>query len=259
MSDHTPSQEQTQEIPYGYCHCGCGQKTNIATRTRTEAGWIRGQPLRYISGHNARLFPPIEEPNPSGLCMCGCGQLAPIAAKDRRDIGHVKGRPVKYILGHYLVQGRTSLEDCLRFYCPKGAPDECWEWQGHKNRDGYGAICHESKRYLAHRVAYELHYGPIPEGEEVCHSCDNPACCNWAHLFAGVHAVNAADMVSKNRQARGERVGNAKLTNADVVEIRRLCRSGISQAAVARQFNISDSTVSQIVLFKRWIHVVEET
>jgi hypothetical protein len=63
MSDHTLAQEQSQKIPYGYCHCGCGQKTSIAPQSRTTQGWIKGQPLRFVLGHsNAKPFVPFVEP-----------------------------------------------------------------------------------------------------------------------------------------------------------------------------------------------------
>lgn len=85
------------------------------------------------------------------------------------------------------------------------------------------------------------------------HRCDTPACCNPAHLFLGTHAENMRDMVRKGRQARGRRVfGNAKLREEDVVEIRRLKRSGVSQNEIARAFGITKSSVSYIVRGITW-------
>ena len=81
--------------------------------------------------------------------------------------------------------------------------DGCWVWTGIKHR-GYGRF---GQRGRSHRIAYEATVGPIPEGASVCHHCDNPPCCNPAHLFVGTNADNVADMVAKGRQAKGDRHG----------------------------------------------------
>lgn len=84
-------------------------------------------------------------------------------------------------------------------------PDECWPWLGKGNGDGYGRIgigsrADKSGRDIAaHRFAWELEYGPIPAGMNVCHRCDNPPCTNPWHLFLGTQTDNLADMVSKGR------------------------------------------------------------
>lgn len=121
---------------------------------------------------------------------------------------------------------------------------------------GYGQF--GKPRIRAHRVSWELAYGPIPDGRWVLHKCDNPGCVNPDHLFLGDAQTNEADKVSKDRQAKGETVGAAVLTTNQVLEIRKLYRRGdrrASQAALARRFGVDQTTVGQIVRRFTWKHV----
>jgi DNA invertase Pin-like site-specific DNA recombinase len=104
-------------------------------------------------------------------------------------------------------------------------------------------------------VVYELTVGPIPEGLFVLHSCDNPPCCNPAHLRAGTQKENIEDAVERDRLARGRALPQAKLTEAAVREIRRRSGEGRSQRAVAAEFGVSHDTVGKILRGKRWTHV----
>ena len=85
-------------------------------------------------------------------------------------------------------------------YAPVSGPEDCWEWTGVRNRKGYGQTTKGSKGRRAHRLSYELHKGPIPAGQIVRHTCDNPPCVNPAHLLAGTHQENYQDAVSRGRQ-----------------------------------------------------------
>jgi hypothetical protein len=85
---------------------------------------------------------------------------------------------------------------------------KCDLWTRARNREGYGEVWHDGRLYRAHRLAWELSNGPIPEGLLVLHKCDTPACVNVEHLFIGTHTDNMADRKRKGRQARGEQHGS---------------------------------------------------
>ncbi len=129
-------------------------------------------------------------------------------------------------------------------------PDECWPWRGKLNTYGYGELKADCKRRLAHRLLVEWANGPIPSGHVVRHKCDNPSCVNLWHLELGTQADNVADRVARGRCAQGERQGRAKLSWETVAGIR--ARSAESGAALAREFGVSQSTISEIRAGKRW-------
>lgn len=111
-----------------------------------------------------------------------------------------------------------------------GKPDECWEWQGRLNTSGYGQMSIRGKLKLAHRLAYEVSKGPIPDGLVVRHSCDNPRCCNPAHLSIGTQADNVRDAHIKGRIGKG----------VDADTVREIRRSTETIASLGRRFGISD-------------------
>lgn len=132
----------------------------------------------------------------------------------------------------------------------------CIIWTASVMSNGYGAF----KKILgpkgnmegAHRVAWELTYGPIPDGLLVCHKCDTKTCVNPSHLFQGTHDDNMADMKNKNRQPKGEQKANAKLSDKDVEEIRsNYDPKLIKQEQMAKQYGIRQGTVSRIINNKR--------
>ena len=133
----------------------------------------------------------------------------------------------------------------------------CWLWVGAIGADGYGSIRAKGKTCRAHRVSWELHCGPIPEGEGyhgtcVLHKCDTPECVRPEHLVLGTPAENSADMAAKKRSTIGERNPQAKLTEGEVLEIRedpRLYRE------IAEDYGVVPTAISLIKRRKRWGHV----
>jgi hypothetical protein len=81
----------------------------------------------------------------------------------------------------------------------EGGLNACWLWLKHKDKDGYGRLRYQTKPFSAHRWSYMHHIGLIPEGMFVCHSCDNPSCCNPLHLWLGTSQENTKDRDNKNR------------------------------------------------------------
>ena len=144
---------------------------------------------------------------------------------------------------------KNTIEDYWKNVDIKGE-DECWPFQGYKDKDDYGKFQFSlkdnqvSKR--AHRLAYEYTYGLIEEGKFICHTCDNPSCCNPTHLFPGTPKDNTQDMFKKGRQGKP----NAKLTNEKVAAIKADTRL---QKDIAKDYGIHQTTVSYIKRGIYWI------
>lgn len=137
-------------------------------------------------------------------------------------------------------------------------PDGCWPFTGGRFPAGYGrfSLTPRSVQMGAHRAAYEYAFGPVPPGLLVCHRCDNPPCCNPAHLFAGTGAANTADMDSKGRanRPRWSREGHprAKVSEADVSEIRRRYAAGEPLKHISRDFPIGETQTHRIAKSESW-------
>lgn len=136
---------------------------------------------------------------------------------------------------------------------------DCWLWLGSiKPRNGYGHFVDGAKNYNAHRLAYELAYGPIEAGMEVMHTCDVPACVNPAHLKLGTHADNMADCKRKRRHAHGERSFHARLTEDLVIELRRRARAGIKYLELAAEFGQPLGRITCAINGRSWRHITVE-
>ena len=138
----------------------------------------------------------------------------------------------------------------------KRMPNGCLEWQKARDRTGYGVITIGSKSCLTHRIAWCLWHGDIPEGLIVMHTCDNRICVDIHHLRLGTQADNMRDRDSKGRQPKGESQGSAKLTEADVRDIRRIYATGdYSQRKIAKAYCVGHPAIHSIVNRKTWKHV----
>jgi hypothetical protein len=128
---------------------------------------------------------------------------------------------------------------------------------GSRRQHGYGQVKSPWKNEKAHIVAYALSTSKAPDGAHVLHRCDNPPCCNPAHLWLGTHAENMRDMVAKARQSRprGESSGRAKLIAENVREIRRRYDGGETQRGMAREFGVSPKAIRSLIQGKSWGHV----
>lgn len=174
-------------------------------------------------------------------------------------------------------------------------PDGCWEWTGSNAGDRpYGKVSFRGRQWKTHRLAWTLAYGVIPAGMNVCHRCDNPACCRPSHLFLGTQRDNMRDAASKGRVlaqahpervprgdshyfhrhpdaavrgdrhglrrhpecvARGQDAGPAKLTNEQVLEIRRLAAEGVTYKTLAELFEVNRYNIGKIVRRETWQHL----
>lgn len=144
--------------------------------------------------------------------------------------------------------------DLERFWAKvevRGA-DDCWEWTAYRDANGYGKIGVAGKACLAHRLAYFIEYNIDPVNQFICHACDNPSCCNPAHLWPGTNRDNIQDASRKGRISRGEHRNTARLTEHDV---RDICRSTASHTCLAKRYGVSPPTVGEIKRGKSWKHV----
>ena len=194
---------------------------------------------------------------PYGYCHCGCGGKTNLAPRTVPSRGYVKGEPYKFVRYHGGVRGSVArpLEDMFFPRVDERGDDECWEWQGARLAAGYGQFECNYESKLAHRVAYEFAYGPIPEGLVVRHKCDNPPCCNPAHLETGTYKDNMQDAAKRNRMPYGEDHKDAVLTEQDVREIRELRAQGMTYSALARIYGVSISNIRVVVNRKTWRRV----
>ncbi len=161
-----------------------------------------------------------------------------------------------------------TAKDISRFWdkVDRGGPEQCWPWRSYRS-SGYGRFWLLGWMPRAHRIAWVLSHGRIPNGLRVCHHCDNPPGCNPAHPFLGTDRDNVLDRVHKGRpggggakgnSARGERHGRAKLTEGQVRAIRRRRNAeGVSSRKLASHYGVSRGAIYHIVSGRNWKHLLE--
>lgn len=197
----------------------------------------------------------------------------------------------KFTNNHPRPLPAISARDVSRFWGKVNlrATNECWEWNACSDHDGYGVFNLSGRNFGSHRVAYTIIHNAEPPADTpfVCHSCDNPPCCNPAHLWAGTHGDNIRDCVAKGlftaasgaahwsrrmpeRVARGNRNGAylhkeklkrgsshymARFTEAEIVNILTMLTQGRAVADVARIFSVRATHVYKIRNREIWAHV----
>lgn len=157
-------------------------------------------------------------------------------------------------------QAKTRIENNIDIDAESG----CWNWRGTARENGYMRTTFQRNNWYIHRLSFAAYIGEIAEGLDVCHKCDNRACCNPQHLFAGTREDNMKDCVSKGRQAKGEvlsvhrrgvKCALAKLTPIKVRRIRALKRRGFKTKLLSSLFMVSSDTIRKIASFNVWRHV----
>jgi len=133
---------------------------------------------------------------------------------------------------------------------PKG---ECWEWQGYRDEHGYGKIGFQNTTWRSHRLTWFYLFNEVPN--VVCHSCDNPPCCNPAHLSNGTHAQNSAEAWERNRISLGEARRNATITNATARQIKQLLQTDMDKTTIAKEVGATYHHVWRIAKGIDWKHV----
>lgn len=135
----------------------------------------------------------------------------------------------------------------------------CWVWTACKHERGYGLFRIKSKKEYAHRISYEMAYGPITDSLYVCHHCDNPPCVNSEHLFLGTQKDNMKDASNKKRvigskcsMNKGSENNQAKLTETQVVSIIKDTRI---HRKIAKDYKVNRSTISFIKRGDTWKHI----
>ncbi len=139
-------------------------------------------------------------------------------------------------------------------HCVRNSENGCLEWQRARTGAGYGHFYAQGQHFYAHTVMLKK---PLEPGEETCHTCDNPPCCDPKHVFGGTRKVNVRDALSKGRlntaglkrHGRGAAHPAAKLTEAQVAEIRASAQTGY---ALAKVYGVTQTTISRIRKGQSW-------
>ncbi len=153
----------------------------------------------------------------------------------------------------------ASLADRLAARAEPDLNGGCVLWSGGITRGGYGHLDVAGVTTRAHRLAWIVANGRIPQGLHVLHRCDVRVCINPAHLFLGTPADNMADKMAKGRHRCGDhsgvRSGQAKLTDTIVQRVIARLAAGDTVAAIARELGVNRSTVHGVKTGRSWKHI----
>lgn len=143
-----------------------------------------------------------------------------------------------------------------------GPNGDCWEWRGFIPKSNpYGRYKINQENWMVHQYSYYLANHTLPQNTRkkiLMHSCDNPPCVNPAHLKQGTYQENSTDMTLKNRQAKGPKINNAKLTETKVKTIRALYSVNkrlYSSVKLGKIFGVASTTITNIIKRKTWKHL----
>lgn len=169
-----------------------------------------------------------------GYCHCGCGQRTAIAKRDDARYGSRAGEPRRYLKGHHRRGSRLTyvIQDA-------GHTSACWVWQGALCQ-GYGHLNTREHKGPAHIYFYVQRFGPVPDGHELHHRCENRACVNPEHLEPLTDAAH--------RRLRRDN----KLNPGRAEEIKLMARQGMTQRSIAAQFGIAQATAWAVINGQIW-------
>ena len=175
------------------------------------------------------------------LCKCDCGKQKIVTYKVLKN--ETKPRTCGCIRK---IKARQQFESHYE------KTNGCWEWKGNLTVNGYGKFGSKS---AASRLQYIHYYGPIADGLQVCHTCDNRKCVNPDHLFLGTIADNLKDMTQKGRRARGSKIASSVLTEETVLEIRKKRLEGWKYKDLEATYSLSRTHLHDICKNQTWQHV----
>ena len=155
-----------------------------------------------------------------------------------------------------------STEDKKRFFSKVDKTDTCWVWKASiRGNSGYGAFKINGKVKSAHRVSWEIYNEKkIPDGLLVCHKCNNRLCVNPEHLYVGTYVDNTRDAIRDGvrdhyKYVYGEKVGTAKLSEDNILEVVRLYEKGLSHKEIAKKLKVDRSTIGDVLRGRTWKHI----
>lgn len=153
------------------------------------------------------------------------------------------------------MQKERTEEDFWRRVSIPENPNGCWLWTGPTKTYGYGIASYRRRNYRAHRLAYELFYGPFDSGLLVLHLCRNRHCVNPDHLYLGTAQDNANDAINDGTTLKGQKNKASTLGNADVVQIKKMLAAKVPHRTIGGIFKIHKTAISKISRGISWGHI----